>query len=73
MLSANCMPFSCYKFTMPKTEAAQPVGSLNGNYARSIYLSAAEKLHELMSSRRLVESLGRLGIEWKFIPKRAPW
>ena len=39
----------------------------------STYLSAAEELRELLSSRRLAESLGKHGIVWKFIPKRAPW
>ena len=39
----------------------------------STYLSATEELRELLSSRRLVESLGKHGIVQKFIPKRAPW
>ena len=39
----------------------------------STYLSAAEKLRELLSPRRLAESLGKRGIVWKFIPKHAPW
>ena len=39
----------------------------------STYLSATEELRELLSSRRLAESLGKRGIVWKFIPKRAPW
>ena len=39
----------------------------------STYLSAAEELKELLSSKNLMESLNRQGVEWKFIPKRAPW
>ena len=39
----------------------------------STYLSAAEELKELLSSRNLIESLNRQGVIWKFIPKRAPW
>ena len=38
----------------------------------STYLSAAEELKELLSSRNLIESLNRQGVIWKFIPKRAP-
>ena len=32
-----------------------------------------EELKELLSSKNLIESLNRQGVEWKFIPKRAPW
>ena len=39
----------------------------------STYLSAAEELKELLSSRNLIESLNRQGVIWKLIPKRAPW
>ena len=37
------------------------------------YTSAAEELTELLSSEEIKPELGRKGIEWKFIPKRAPW
>lgn len=37
------------------------------------YLSAAEELKELLSSKNLTESLNRQGVEWKFTPKHAPW
>ena len=39
----------------------------------STYLAAAEELKALFSSTDLAETLSRKGIEWKFIPKRAPW
>ena len=39
----------------------------------STYLSAAEELKEMFSSEELQTSLGRCGVTWKFIPKRAPW
>jgi len=39
----------------------------------STYLSAAEELKEMLSSEELVTSIGRYGVTWKFIPKRAPW
>ena len=38
----------------------------------STYLSAAEELKELLSSKNLMESLNRQGVEWKFILKHAP-
>ena len=38
----------------------------------STYLSVAEELKELLSSKNLMESLNRRGVVWKFIPKRAP-
>ena len=38
----------------------------------STYLAAAEELQNLLSSAAL-ENLSRRGIEWHFIPKRAPW
>ena len=35
--------------------------------------SAASELKELFSSLTLTEALARQGVDWKFIPKRAPW
>jgi len=37
------------------------------------YLAAAEELQSLLSSGELAENLSRRGVEWRFIPKRAPW
>lgn len=37
------------------------------------YLSAAEELTELFQSQSLKESLSKQGVNWQFIPKRAPW
>ena len=37
------------------------------------YLTAAEELQKLVSSAALMENLCRRGVEWRFIPKRAPW
>ena len=39
----------------------------------STYLLAAEELKEMLSSKELETSIGRCGVTWKFIPKRAPW
>ena len=39
----------------------------------STFLAAAEELKQLFSSDALLESLAHKGVEWKFIPKRAPW
>ena len=40
----------------------------------STYMSAAEELHKLMElTEEVKEQLGRRGLSWKFIPKRAPW
>ena len=39
----------------------------------STYLSTAEELTELFQSQSLKESLGKQGVNWQFIPKRAPW
>ena len=39
----------------------------------STYLSAAEELRSLMKSPEVKEELGKRGVTWKFIPKRAPW
>jgi transposase InsO family protein len=39
----------------------------------STYQSAAEELSLLFSSTDLQTHLNNRGIEWKFIPKRAPW
>ena len=39
----------------------------------STYQSAAEELSQLLNSPELKSQLGSRGIEWKFIPKRAPW
>jgi len=40
---------------------------------RSTYLSAAEELHSLMQLPEVNEELGKKGVLWRFIPKRAPW
>ena len=39
----------------------------------STYVSAATELHNLFTSKTLATSLERQGVEWKFIPKKAPW
>ena len=39
----------------------------------STYLSAAEELTELFQSQSLKESPSKQGVNWQFIPKRAPW
>ena len=39
----------------------------------STYVSAAKELEQLFSSDKLEESLRTRGVQWKFIPKRAPW
>ena len=39
----------------------------------STFLSANNELKELFESHALKETLAREGIEWQFIPKRAPW
>jgi len=37
------------------------------------YTSAAEELRELLSSQEIKTVLGREGVTWRFIPKKAPW
>ena len=39
----------------------------------STFMSAAEDLKELFKSTAVQESLGNQGIQWRFIPRRAPW
>jgi len=39
----------------------------------STYLAAADELKQLLQSKHLTEELGRKGVQWQFIPKRAPW
>ena len=39
----------------------------------STFLSAAEELKTLLSSPSFTNALAKSGIEWQFIPKRAPW
>jgi len=39
----------------------------------STYLAAADELKQLFQSPLLKDSLTRQGVEWQFIPKRAPW
>ena len=40
---------------------------------RSTFLSAANELKALFSSPSLTSVLSKSGIEWRFIPKHAPW
>ena len=39
----------------------------------STYQSAAEELLKLFKSQELSHSLSKQGVQWRFIPKRAPW
>ena len=39
----------------------------------STYHAAAEELKMLFESNCIKEALGRQGVNWQFIPKRAPW
>jgi len=37
------------------------------------FLAAGEELQSLLSSAALMDNLAKKGVEWRFIPKRAPW
>ena len=37
------------------------------------YLSASEELRTLMQLPEVKQELGKKGVTWRFIPKRAPW
>ena len=39
----------------------------------STYLSAADEIQSLMQSPEVKRAMGKRGVTWKFIPKRAPW
>jgi len=39
----------------------------------STFMSAADDLKALLESATIRETLGNQGIEWRFIPRRAPW
>ena len=39
----------------------------------STFISAADDLKVLFESTGVQESLGNQGVEWRFIPRRAPW
>ena len=39
----------------------------------STYEAAANELEKLINSDKMSEALCKMGIQWKFIPKRAPW
>jgi len=39
----------------------------------STYLAAAEELKRLLQCDDIKESLARQGVDWRFIPRRAPW
>ena len=39
----------------------------------STYVASAETLKQLFESSSLKEAFSRQGVEWRFIPKRAPW
>ena len=39
----------------------------------STYLSAANQLRSLMELSEVKEELGKRGVSWRFIPKKAPW
>ena len=39
----------------------------------STYLAAAEELKMLFESDHIKEALGCQGVDWQFIPRRAPW
>ena len=39
----------------------------------STYVSAAKELQQLFTSHKLEESLSTKDVQWRFIPKRAPW
>ena len=41
--------------------------------ASTFQAAAAKDLEELISSTQMSESLCTLGVQWKFISKRAPW
>ena len=56
------------RFTSRKS-TPQVIISDNG----STFVAASEELRNLFKSESLQETLANRGIEWRFIPKRAPW
>ena len=67
-LSMECFLYAFRRFA---SRRSTPRLMLSDN--ASTYLAAAEELQNLLSSAALAENLSRRGIEWRFIPKRAPW
>jgi len=67
-LSTHTFLLAFHRFACRRS-LPQTVISNNG----STYLAAAEELSSLLESEELKEMLGRQGVQWKFIPKRAPW
>jgi len=67
-LSTHTFLLAFRRFTSRRS-LPQTVISDNG----STYLAAAEELSSLFASEELKETLSRQGVQWKFIPKRAPW
>ena len=67
-LSAETFLLAFHRFVSQKS-LPQIVMSDNA----STYVSAATELHNLFTSKTLATSLERQGVEWKFIPKKAPW
>ena len=56
------------RFTSRKS-TPQVIISDNG----STFVAASEELRNLFKSESLQETLANRGVEWRFIPKRAPW
>ena len=38
-----------------------------------MYLAAGEELKTLLQANDIKESLAHQGVDWRFIPKQAPW
>ncbi|XP_065914598.1 uncharacterized protein [Dysidea avara] len=63
----------CFLQAFRRFSARQSLPRLVLSDNASTFLSAAEELKSLFSSPSLTNALAKTGVEWKFIPKRAPW
>jgi len=62
-----------YLLTVRKFAARRSAPRIMISDNGSTFLSSAEDLRSLIELPEVQKELGKRGVVWKFIPKRAPW
>lgn len=69
----NDLTVSMFLLSFRRFASRRSLPSIMVSDNASTYHSAAEELQQLFRSQELTHSLSKQGVQWRFIPKRAPW
>jgi len=69
----NDLTLECFLQAFRRFTSRRSLPRLMMSDNATTFLAAGEELQSLLSSTALMDNLAKKGVEWRFIPKRAPW